>query len=197
MISWRRLAIGLLLLLGSCKEAAVPPLPPRPVLTATITPITMEMFGPFASVVEARYQTQLGFQLSGRMVARDVYVGDIVRKGQRLAALDPTVTQFALSRSKADVADAKAQLLNAQGIEGRQRTLATAGNTPQATLDNAVAGLATAKARLDQTRAALNMAEDQMGYTELHANFDGVITAWTAECKFSPQKIVCKFARVS
>ena len=141
----------------------------------------MEMFGPFASVVEARYQTQLGFQLSGRMVARDVYVGDIVRKGQRLAALDPTVTQFALSRAKADVADSKAQLSNAQGIESRQRVLVTGGNTSQATLDNAVAGLGTAKARVDQTQAALRMAEDQMGYTELHANFDGVVTAWSAE----------------
>ena len=174
-------AIGALLLVAGCDEEAAPPAPVRPVLTMTIVPVAMEMFGPFASVVEARYQTQLGFQLSGRMVARDVYIGDIVRKGQRLAALDPTVTQFALSRAKADLADSRAQLMNAQGIEERQRTLATGGNTSQATLDNAVAGLATAKARLDQTQASLRVAEDQMGYTELHANFDGVITAWTAE----------------
>lgn len=174
-------AIGALLLVAGCNEEAAPPAPVRPVLIMTIVPVAMEMFGPFASVVEARYQTQLGFQLSGRMVARDVYVGDIVRKGQRLAALDPTVTQFALSRAKADLADSRAQLMNAQGIEERQRTLATGGNTSQATLDNAVAGLATAKARLDQTQASLRVAEDQMGYTELHANFDGVITAWTGE----------------
>jgi RND family efflux transporter MFP subunit len=168
-------------LLAACKEEAPAPPPVRPVLTMTVMPVTMEMFGPFASVVEARYQTQLGFQLSGRMVARDVYVGDVVRKGRRLAALDPTVTQFALNRAKADVADAKAQLVNAKGIEQRQRALAAGGNASQATLDNAVAGLATANARVDQTQAALRMAEDQMGYTELRANFDGVITAWTAE----------------
>jgi RND family efflux transporter MFP subunit len=172
---------ALVLLLCGCQEDAPPPMPPRPVLTVTVAPITSEMFGPFACVVEARYQTQLGFQLSGRMVARDVYVGDLVRKGQRLAALDPTVTQFAFNRAKADVADAKAQLNNAQGIEARQRALQEGGNATQAALDNAVAGLATAKARLDQTQASLRMAEDQIGYTELHANFDGVITAWTAE----------------
>jgi RND family efflux transporter MFP subunit len=115
------------------------------------------------------------------MVARDVYVGDVVHQGQRLAALDPALAIFALTRAKADVEDAKAQLVNNQGIEARQRLLAAGGNSPQSTLDTAVAGLATAKARLDQTEAALHTAEDQMGYTELHANFDGVITAWTAE----------------
>ena len=176
------LAILPALWLAACQADAVPPPPPpRPVLTTTVVPITQDVFGPFASMVEARYQTQLGFQLAGRMVARDVYVGDSVHKGQRLAALDPTITQFALTRAKADVADARAQLANAEGIEERQRTLATGGNAAQATLDNAVAGLATAKARLDQTEAALRTAQDQIGYTELHANFDGVVTAWTAE----------------
>ena len=167
--------------LAGCKEETASALPPRPVMVTTITPITTETFGPFVSTVEARYQTQLGFQVSGRMVARDVYVGDRVIKGQRLAALDPTVTQFALTRAKADVADAMAQLTNAEGIASRQKTLATGGNATQAALDNAVAGRDTAQARLDQSKASLRAAEDQIGYTELHANFDGVITAWSAE----------------
>ena len=98
-----------------------------------------------------------------------------------MAALDPVVTQFALLRAKADVANAQAQLANATGIEARQRTLAEGGNVAQATLDSAVAGRDTAKARLDQAQASLRMAESQMGYTELHANFDAVVTAWTAE----------------
>ena len=173
--------LALPLLCGGCGREEVPPAPLRPVLTTRVEPITLDVFGPFASTVEARYQTQLGFQLAGRMVARDVFVGDTVHKGQRLAALDPTVPQFALLRAKADVTNAVAQLNNAEGIEARQRTLAAGGNTPQATLDNAVAGRDTAKAQLDQAQAALRVAEDQMGYTELHANFDGVVTAWTAE----------------
>ena len=173
--------LAMTLACGGCNEETSVPAPLRPVLTTIVAPVTNQEFGPFASTVEARYRTQLGFQLAGRMVARDVFVGDAVRKGQRLAAIDPTVTQFALLRAKADVANAQAQLVNAEGIESRQRTLATGGNTPQATLDNAIAGRQTAKARLDQAQAALRMAEDQIGYTELHANFDAVVTAWTAE----------------
>ena len=175
------LLLALPLACGGCSGEDEPPPPLRPVLTTIVEPVTTEVFGPFASTVEARYQTQLGFQLAGRMVARDVFVGDTVRKGQRLAALDPTVTQFALLRAKADVANAQAQLTNAEGIEARQHTLASGGNASQATLDNAVAGRDTARAQLDQAQAALRMVETQVGYTELHANFDGVVTAWTAE----------------
>ena len=166
--------------LAGCEEAA-PPAPLRPVLAMTVEPVAVDVFGPFASTVEARYNTQLGFQTAGRMVARDVFVGDSVRKGQRLGAIDPAVAQFALMRAKADVANAQAQLANAQGIEERQRSLVAGGNVSQANLDNAVAGRDTAKARLDQAEAALRMAEAQIGYTELRANFDAVVTAWTAE----------------
>jgi RND family efflux transporter MFP subunit len=176
----RSASLLLMLMLGGCKDAEQPAAI-RPVLTMTVKSVDVETFGPFASSVEARYQTQLGFQLAGRMVARDVYVGDVVHTGQRLAALDPTVTQFALTRAQADVADAQAQLANAAGVEERQRTLATSGNATQAALDNATASRDTAKARLDQAQAALQAAQDQIGYTELRAQFDGVITAWNAE----------------
>ncbi len=179
----RYAAIVLLAMLATgCRdEAAQAPEPIRPVVVTVVKPVATAVFGPFASTVEARYQTQLGFQLAGRMVARDVYVGDLVKAGMRLAALDPTVTQFALTRAQADVADAKAQLLNTEGVESRQRQLATAGNASQATLDNAVASRDTARARLDQMQAALRMAQDQIGYTQLRASFDGVVTAWSAE----------------
>ena len=175
------LAVVAALALAGCNEEPSPPAPLRPVLAATVEPIAVDVFGPFASTVEARYNTQLGFQQAGRVVARDVFVGDTVRKGQRLAAIDPAVSQFALMRAKADVVNAQAQLSNAQGIEERQRTLAAGGNTSQANLDNAVAGRDTARARLDQAEAALRMAETQIGYTELRANFDAVVTTWTAE----------------
>jgi membrane fusion protein, multidrug efflux system len=167
--------------LAGCNEDAAPPVPSRPVLTITVAPITTETFGPFAGTVEARYQTQLGFQTAGRIVAREVYIGDRVERGQRLAALDPTLARFGLARAKADVADAEAQLANMEGVAARENVLAAQGTASKAELDNAVAGRDTAKARLDQAKAALRLADEQVGYTELDANFDGVVTAWSAE----------------
>jgi RND family efflux transporter MFP subunit len=114
-------------------------------------------------------------------VARDVYVGDVVVKGQRLAALDPILARLSLTRAKADVVDAKAQLTNAERVFEREKILAAKRTASQSELDNAIARRETAKAKLDQSESALRLAEEQVGYTELYANFDGVVSAWSAE----------------
>ena len=155
--------------------------PVRPVLTLVAAPVDTVTFGPFAGTIEPRYQAQLGFQIPGRMVARDVTVGDIVKRGQRLAALDIIVTRFDLTRAEADLADARAQAENAEAAEARTRRLMTGNSVAQATLDQAVAKRETARARVDQATASLQKARDQMGYTELKAEFDGVVTQRLAE----------------
>ncbi|TFZ55940.1 efflux RND transporter periplasmic adaptor subunit [Methylorubrum sp. Q1] len=162
------------------QEAPAPP-PVRPVLTTLAQPTDSVIFGPFAGTVEPRYQSQLGFQIGGRVVARDVTVGDVVKKGQRLAALDPIVSRFDLSRAEAELSDAKAQAENATATEARTRRLMEGGNVTQAQLDAAVARRDTAQARLAQAGASLQKARDQIGYTELHADFDGVVTQRLAE----------------
>jgi RND family efflux transporter MFP subunit len=98
-----------------------------------------------------------------------------------LAALDPTVTQFALTQAEADKANAAAQFANASATATRQQALFATNAVSQAQLDNAVAARDTATARLTQAEAALQKARDQIGYTELDADFAGVITAWSAE----------------
>ena len=169
--------------LGAChgeEENAGPP-PVRPVLYTVAKPIDTIVFGPFAGFVAPRYQSEIGFQIAGRVIARDVTVGDVVKKGQRIAALDPVVTRFALTRAEAELADATAQAENAIATEARQRRLIANGNVTQARLDSAVASRDTAQARLAQAQANLQKARDQMGYTELHADFDGVVTVRSAE----------------
>lgn len=174
-------ALGLLALAGCNEEAAEAPPPIRPVLYTVAKVVGTERFGPFAGTVEPRYQSQLGFRIGGRVVARDVTVGDVVRKGQRLAALDPVVTRFALTRAEADVADATAQSENAAATEARVRRLFEGGNVTQAQLDTATANRDTTQARLAQMKASLQKARDQIGYTELTADFDGVVTERRAE----------------
>ena len=157
------------------------PPPVRPVLFTVAKVTQTGMFGPFAGTVEPRYRSQLGFQIGGRLVARDVTIGDVVKKGQRLAALDPVVTRFALTRAEADVADARAQAENAAASEARSRKLMEGGNTTQAQMDTSTAGRDTSRARLLQAEASLQKARDQMSWTELHADFDGVVTERLAE----------------
>lgn len=178
------LLVGALVVLGGCTDhgdTAKAEVPVRPVLTQVAQPSDTITLGPFAGTIEPRYQAQLGFQIPGRMVARDVTVGDIVKKGQRLAALDTIVSRFDLTRAEADLADARAQAENAEAAEARTRRLMSGNSVSQATLDQAVARRDTARARVDQAMASLQKARDQMGYTELKAEFDGVVTQRLAE----------------
>lgn len=157
------------------------PGPIRPVLYTVAKPVDARVFGPFAGFIEPRYKSEIGFQIAGRVIARDVTVGDVVRKGQRIAALDPVVVRFGLARAEADLADARAQAENANATEARRRRLLVGSNVTQEQLDTAVANRDTAQARLVQAEANLQKARDQVGYTELRADFDGVVTVRSAE----------------
>jgi RND family efflux transporter MFP subunit len=157
------------------------PEPVRPVLTAPVEVSTSKVFGPFTGTIEPRYSSDLGFQIGGRVIARDVWVGDPVKKGQRLALLDPALIQFQLASAEAELASAQAQFVNAQAEEGRKKKLLQTGVSPQAQIDTAVSALAGARGRLEQAKARLDGARIQLGFTSLAANFDGVVTAVSAE----------------
>ena len=179
------LALSVSLLVAACssRETAQTVEPPRPVLSVLVQPRTVEMFGPFTGTIQPRYQSSAGFQIAGRMVTRDVNVGDLVKAGQLLASLDPRLTRFSLSSAEADVANARATLINAQATEDRQRKLLAdaVGGTTQAQVDAAIANRQTAQAKLDQGLANLQKAKEQVGYTELRTDYNGVISSWDAE----------------
>ncbi|WP_413988955.1 efflux RND transporter periplasmic adaptor subunit [Labrys okinawensis] len=135
------------------------------------------MFGPFIGSVDARYQTDLGFQVGGRIIAREVNVGDTVKQGQRLAAVDATLLRLAVQSAEADLANARAQLANAVLTENRSKALVVTETASKAQVDNAVAARETAEAKVTQAEASLRQAQNVLSYAELIAPYDGVITA--------------------
>ncbi|WP_131114117.1 efflux RND transporter periplasmic adaptor subunit [Lichenihabitans psoromatis] len=176
-------AILATLLSGCDRHTQDDPPPPaiRPVLTTVVTPTTADVFGPFTGTVEPRYQSTLGFRAAGRIVTRDRNVGDQVVAGDRLASLDQTLPRLALMSAQADLANAQAQLSNAVATLARQRILIQTGSVAQSQVDTAVAANDTAEARVNQTKAALQKAQEQLGYTDLNADHDGVVTLYSAE----------------
>ena len=117
------LLLGAVAGLTAChRRAAAPPPPIRPVLSIIVAPAAAGGAA-FAGTMDARYESILGFQVLGRMIARDVNVGDEVKQGARLAALDPTPFQLALRNAEADLARAEAHLQEAKSTAARQRQL--------------------------------------------------------------------------
>ncbi|MCG2628230.1 MULTISPECIES: efflux RND transporter periplasmic adaptor subunit [Bradyrhizobium] len=117
----------------------------------------------------------------GRMSSRDVNVGDLVAKGQRLGSLDSTVAQLAIVSSQADLANARAVLANAEATLERKHKLFSTGSGTQADLDAATAAQQSAQSRATQAEASLQKATEQLGYTTLNSSYDGVVVSWSTE----------------
>jgi membrane fusion protein, multidrug efflux system len=174
-------ALGMVGLLVACQEQQHAEAPaPRPVLTVVVAPQTARTLG-FAGTVEPRYKSDHGFRVLGRIISRDVDVGDVVKKGQRLATLEPLTYQLAVRSAQADLASATARLENASATEARQRWLLQREVANQAQYDAARESLETAEASVTRAKAELEKAEERLGHTELYADFDGVVTAVQAE----------------
>ncbi|NBF01638.1 efflux RND transporter periplasmic adaptor subunit [Pseudomonas sp. Fl5BN2] len=168
------------LLLGCSKEAPAPA-PVRPVLSIEASPQSQESLGRFAGNIQARYETNLGFRVPGRIANRSVDVGAEVGPGALLATLDPTDQQNQLRAAQGDLAKVEAQWINAQANARRQQELFDRGVGAQAQLDIAQTDLKTTGASLAQAKAAVRQAQDQLTYSELRSDHGGVITAWNAE----------------
>ena len=173
------LSIGVLL--AACSKSEPPPEPVRPVLSIKVQALNEDTLGRFAGSIQARYESNTGFRVGGRIASRNVDVGAEVQKGTLLATLDPSDQQNQLRSAQGDLAKVQAQLINAQANARRQQALFDRGVGAQAQLDIATTDLKTTQASLDQARAAVNQSQDQLAYTELRADHKAVVTAWNAE----------------
>ena len=182
--------------LASCREEAVPEVPVRPVLSVVVAPAPARAVG-FTGTVEPRYQVSLGFRVLGRLISRDVEVGDRVAAGRRLAAIDPVALNLAVKSAEAELFTARAQLENATGVEDRQRTLLGQNTATQAQFEAAEQARASAGAALRRAEANLVKAREQLGYAELRSDTEGVVTAIGAHVGqvVSPGQAVVTVAR--
>ncbi|MCW8276102.1 efflux RND transporter periplasmic adaptor subunit [Pseudomonas sp. PCH199] len=168
-------------MLVACSKKEPLPEPVRPVLSILVQAFGEENLGRFAGNIQARYESNVGFRVPGRIASRSVDVGAEVEKGALLASLDPTDQQNQLRSAQGNLASIQAQFINAQATARRQQDLFDRGVGSQAQLDSAQTDLKTTQASLDQAQAALNQAKDQLNYVELRADHKAVVTAWNAE----------------
>ncbi|QXI28765.1 efflux RND transporter periplasmic adaptor subunit [Pseudomonas vanderleydeniana] len=169
------------LLVAACSKQEPPPEPVRPVLFIEVKPESVQSLGRFAGSIQARYESTLGFRVSGRIARRHVDVGSEVEQGALLASLDPTDQQNQLRAAQGDLSRIEAQWINAQANARRQQELFDRGVGAQAQLDVAQTDLKTTGASLEQARASVGQARDQLGYTELRSDHAAVVTDWKVE----------------
>ena len=178
IVSAATLAVALL---SGCDEPAAPAAVIRPVRVVTVEPVDVGQALSQTGEIQPRYETDLGFRIGGQILARPVDVGSLIRRGDLLARLDDQRARSQMQSAQAGLAAAEAELTRAQAEEARQSALLKDGFTTKQRYDTAVRDLQTAEAQRDSAQAKLTLARENLGYTELHSEVDGIVTAVYAE----------------
>ena len=131
--------------------------------------------------LRARDEVNLAFRLSGKMIERKLDVGDKVTSGQLVARLDDELERNARSAAQADLIAAQAALEQSEAFEKRQQNLLASRAVSRNEYDLALRQLRTSEAQVNAAKANLSSAEEQLGYTQLKSEVDGVITEKGAE----------------
>ena len=178
----RRLSVfTMALILASCSEK--PPVVEdiRPVRAMQISSAGAENMVELAGDIQPRYESRLGFRVGGKVIARQVEIGSVVKRGQVLMQIDPRDLQLSQSQANASVNATASNLSLAKAEYERYRELRQKNFVSQAVLDAKEAAYKSALANHEQSNAALNIATNQNSYANLVADADGVVTALQAE----------------
>ncbi len=132
-------------------------------------------------VVEAVRQATVSAQATGRVASLQVKAGDKVRAGQVLATIDDRDTQTGVARGQAQVAQADAELANAQANVQRTRDLRQQGFVSQAALDMAESQFKAAQAARAGAGAGAQQARLAQSFTQVTAPFDGYVLETLAQ----------------
>lgn len=172
--------IGSLFLTG-CRNEAHPAQKSRSVLVAHPGRVAEAGLTAYAGEIRAREESLLSFRVGGKLISRDVDVGDRVRKGQILAILDAGDLAAQARAAQAQLSAAEAELWRAQADQRRFGALVERQLISRSAMDAQEAAAKAALGRVNAARANLEVARNQSAYTHLLAPEDGVIAARTAE----------------
>lgn len=127
--------------------------------------------------VQSRYVTSMSFRIAGQLAERRVHLGDVVRKGQVLARLDPADANQNASAAQAELASARQHLDAAEKQLQRDAQQAREALISAQQLEQSQDAHAAALSQFKAAQARAAVAGNQRDYTTLVAQHDGVISA--------------------
>ena len=192
--AWRRRAVAAVLV-SLCAAAGAGLLwgrgEPMDVDSVPVARGTIESSVSALGVLQPRHYVDVGAQVSGQILRLHVQPGDVVKRGQLLVEIDPSVQRATVDAGRASLAglraqrdDQQAQHVLAQQQHARQRQMAADGATRDEDVQAAQAALASAGARvrqleaqIAQTQATLKADEARLGYTSIYAPMAGTVVS--------------------
>jgi multidrug efflux system membrane fusion protein len=153
--------------------ASAPP-QPVPVIATTVqehdVPIVLTGLGTVTALNTAAVRSQI----TGLLVSVDFKEGQLVKKGDLLAQIDPRSFQAQLDESEATLAHDQVHLKNGEVNLQRFNELVKQDSVAVQMRDNQQAAVDELNAQIKNDQSAVEFAKTQLSYTRLVAPFDGV-----------------------
>ncbi len=139
--------------------------------------------------LQAVKTVQVGSQVSGNIKALYADFNSIVKKGQIVAELDPSLLQTQIEQARANVIraqadldrlkvsldDAKVKLKRTESLAARQLVAPQDLETAQVAVRSAEAQIKSSEASLTQSKASLSQNEVNLQHTVIEAPIDGIV----------------------
>ncbi|WP_027184603.1 efflux RND transporter periplasmic adaptor subunit [Desulfovibrio inopinatus] len=130
----------------------------------------------FSGTSQDAMDSDLSFQVGGRIIFMQAKVGQQVSVDEVLARLDPVDFELQEKQAKAQLEQARAEFIKAQADVSRIRVLYEKAVVSKSELDAAEAVYKTTGALLDAANQRFDIAKQNLNYTVLHAPFDGIVS---------------------
>jgi RND family efflux transporter MFP subunit len=135
----------------------------------------------YSGEVRGRYESQLAFQVNGKIIKRNVQLGSVVNAGDVLMQLDAKGIVQTVNSNSAQIYSAESQLQLAESNLKRYGELVESGAISQSQYDQYLTAYHVAIAGVRQAQAQYTQGANQLDYSLLCADKPGVIASISAE----------------
>jgi RND family efflux transporter MFP subunit len=160
---------------GRNNEYAAPP-PPKVTVAAPLAQDVARYYEATGNAASVN-TIDLVARVQGFVQAISYTDGQFVKKGTSLFTIEPEPYKLKVDAAKASVTSAQATLVVKQQDFARQEDLLKRQVSAQVTYDQALAARDSAQADVQSAQANEQQAEINLGYTDVTAPFDGIVTA--------------------
>ena len=155
------------------QEVKAPP-PPAEVNAIIVTPKTVPMESTFVAQIESAHQVEIVARVNGFLEKILYKEGDVVKEGQKMFLMDQKPFIAQVEAMEGALANSKARLWTSRANLKRVKPLAELDAASKSDLDNAIGSVQSAEAAVHESKARLDEAQINLGYTVIKSPVTGV-----------------------
>ena len=168
-------------LLSACGQDATEPPGPAEIAVVEVIVRDTEITQDFVGQTRGSTDIPIRARVEGSLLSRDFREGRSVEEGQLLYTIDPAPFRSKVVEAEGRLAEARTRLAKAEADLARIEPLAQMNAVSQSDLDAALAQRDAARGSVQAAEAQLELANIELGYTQIRSPISGYIGISEAE----------------